>query len=246
MLISAIQKRELVISIHISPPSRVSLPPPLPPPTPLGMPVCGAQSLRSCLTLWDPVDSSLPGSPVHGILQAGILECVVTVSSRGSALPRDWTHISCVSCVASGFFFFSNHWATGEAPCRDDNPLNKNAWIHELWALPWKPLKAVVRGFSGKSHELDCLPLPLYQTPTHPSKLNCMTSSGKFPWTLSIVDLNAESVVPQCSAFFLSLHTWRPLSFLTSQSSFLWQALSTMESCPPRRMYQNWRKQRDF
>ena len=141
--------------------------------------------------------------------------------------------------------FFFNHWTIEEAPCRDDSPLKKNAWIHKLWALPWKPLEAVVRGFSGQSYELDCLPLPFYLTPTHPSKLNCMTFSGKFPWGLWVIDLNAEALLPQCSASFLSLHTWRPLRFLTSQSSFLWQALSTMESCPPRRMYQNWRKQRD-
>ena len=32
------------------------------------------KSLQSCLTLCDPMDSSLPGSSVHGILQAGILE----------------------------------------------------------------------------------------------------------------------------------------------------------------------------
>ena len=29
---------------------------------------------QSCLTLWDPKDYSLPGSPVHGISQAGIFE----------------------------------------------------------------------------------------------------------------------------------------------------------------------------
>ena len=36
-----------------------------------------AKSLQSCLTLWDPTDSSPPGSPVPGILQARILEWVV-------------------------------------------------------------------------------------------------------------------------------------------------------------------------
>ena len=35
-----------------------------------------AKSLQSCLTLSDPIDSSLPGSSVHGILQARTLECV--------------------------------------------------------------------------------------------------------------------------------------------------------------------------
>ena len=35
-----------------------------------------AESLQSCLTLWDPIDSSPPGSPVPGILQARTLEWV--------------------------------------------------------------------------------------------------------------------------------------------------------------------------
>ena len=35
-----------------------------------------AKSLQSCLTLWDPIDGSPPGSPVTGILQARTLEWV--------------------------------------------------------------------------------------------------------------------------------------------------------------------------
>ena len=35
-----------------------------------------AKSLQSCLTLWDPIDGSPPGSPVPGILQARTLEWV--------------------------------------------------------------------------------------------------------------------------------------------------------------------------
>ena len=53
-----------------------------------------AKSLHSCLTLCDPMDCSSPGSPVHGILQAGILEWVATSSSRGSCRPRDRTRVS--------------------------------------------------------------------------------------------------------------------------------------------------------
>ena len=48
-----------------------------------------AQALQSCLTLSDPTDYSLPGSSVHGILQAKILEWVAMPSSRGSPQPRD-------------------------------------------------------------------------------------------------------------------------------------------------------------
>ena len=46
---------------------------------------------QSCLTLCDPMDYSLPGSSVHEILQATILEWVTICFSRGSSRPRDWT-----------------------------------------------------------------------------------------------------------------------------------------------------------
>ena len=42
-----------------------------------------AQSLQACPTLCDPLDCSPPGSSVHGILQAKILDWVATLSSRG-------------------------------------------------------------------------------------------------------------------------------------------------------------------
>ena len=44
---------------------------------------------QSCLTLCDPMDHSLSGSSVHGILHARILECVAIPFSRGSFQPRD-------------------------------------------------------------------------------------------------------------------------------------------------------------
>ena len=50
-------------------------------------------------TLCDPMDCSLPGSSIHGILQARILEWVAMLSSRGSSQPRDPTSIFCISCI---------------------------------------------------------------------------------------------------------------------------------------------------
>ena len=44
---------------------------------------------QSCLTHCDPMECSLPGSSVHGILQARILECVSMPSSRRSSPPRE-------------------------------------------------------------------------------------------------------------------------------------------------------------
>ena len=54
---------------------------------------------QSCLTLWDPMDCSPPGSSVHGIFQARMLEWAVLSSSWGSSRLRDWTHLSYISCI---------------------------------------------------------------------------------------------------------------------------------------------------
>ena len=62
--------------------------------------VCYAQS---CLTLCDPMDCSSPDSSVHGIFQARILEWAAISSSRGSSWLRDWTHVSCISCLVGRF-----------------------------------------------------------------------------------------------------------------------------------------------
>ena len=45
-------------------------------------------------TLCNPMDYNLPGSPVHGILQARILEWVAISFSRRPSQPRDWTQVS--------------------------------------------------------------------------------------------------------------------------------------------------------
>ena len=59
-----------------------------------------------CLTFLEPVDCNLPGSSVHGILQARTLEWVAMPSSRGSSPPRDRTQVSYVSCVGRWIFFY--------------------------------------------------------------------------------------------------------------------------------------------
>ena len=49
---------------------------------------------QSCPTLWDPTDCRLPGSSIHGIFQARVLEWVAIAFSRGSSQPSDWTWVS--------------------------------------------------------------------------------------------------------------------------------------------------------
>ena len=59
--------------------------------------VCVCAHAQSCPTPWDPMDCSLPGSSVHGIFQARILEWVAVSYSRRSSRPRDQTLVSCIS-----------------------------------------------------------------------------------------------------------------------------------------------------
>ena len=77
VLISAAQQNESVVCVKVS---------------------------QSCRTLCNAMDYSLPGSSVHGILQARILEWIAILSYRGSSQPRDQTYVSCVSCIAGRFF----------------------------------------------------------------------------------------------------------------------------------------------
>ena len=73
---------------------------------------CVVQLLSHVQLFWDPIECNLPGSSVHGIFQARILEWVAIFSSRGSSQVRDQTCISYVSCISRQILY---HWATWEA-----------------------------------------------------------------------------------------------------------------------------------
>ena len=63
----------------------------------------------SRVQLCDPMDCSLPGSSLHGILQARVLEWFAISFFRGSSRPRDWTRVSRIPARCF------NLWATREA-----------------------------------------------------------------------------------------------------------------------------------
>ena len=67
-------------------------------------------SAQSCLTLCEPTDCSLPGSSVHGILQARVLEWGAISSARALFWPRDWTHISGSLAWAGRFLTTGAAW----------------------------------------------------------------------------------------------------------------------------------------
>ena len=85
---------------------------------------------QSCPTLCDPMDCSLPGSSIHGIFQARVLEWVAISFSRRSSQPRDWTRVSHI--VGRCFTI----WATREAPrvgqvlgFREKEEGDKSMWV---------------------------------------------------------------------------------------------------------------------
>ena len=82
------------------------------------------------------MDCSLSGSSVHEILQARILEWVAMPSSRGSARPKDQTHVSCGSCTTGGFFTaepLGKPWLTLQSSMNLESLLSKALDKAALW-----------------------------------------------------------------------------------------------------------------
>ena len=123
---------------------------------------------QSSAALCDPIDYSPPGSSVHGILQARILEWVAIPCSRGSSQPRDGIQ---VSCIAVAFFFFllsqplGKQWAITNSsrkneaagPKRKQCPVvdmcggenNVQCYKEQLWRAPKSQL-AVEQPLTGE------------------------------------------------------------------------------------------------
>ena len=84
-----------------------------------------AKSLQSCPILCNPMNWSLPGLSVHGILQARILEWVAMPSSRGSSRPRDQIWDSHVSCIGRQTL---SHWSHLGSPNKPMLPKKQCSW----------------------------------------------------------------------------------------------------------------------
>ena len=71
--------------------------------------------VKSCLTLCDPMDYNPPGSSIHAILQARVLEWVAISFSEGSSWPRDQTRVSHIvgrrfTIWATAYVINLSHW----------------------------------------------------------------------------------------------------------------------------------------
>ena len=91
-----------------------------------------AKSLQSCLTLWDPIDSSPPGSPIPGILQARTLEWVAISFSNAEkwkekmkSLSRFWfftiPQTAAYQAAASMGFSRQEYWSGVPLPSPSSN-----------------------------------------------------------------------------------------------------------------------------
>ena len=77
--------------------------------------------VQSCPTLCSPMDCSLPGSSIRGILQARILGWAAISSPREPSQPRDWTR---VSCTARQILHSTQRLNPSLVHCQADSPLN--------------------------------------------------------------------------------------------------------------------------
>ena len=96
--------------------------------------LCVCSYLR--LIFCDPMDCSPPGSCVHGILQARILEWVAMPSSRGFSIPRDWTYVFCDSSITDRF-------STTERPGKSQLHTCMLAIVRKKFRNSFKTLKYV-------------------------------------------------------------------------------------------------------
>ena len=119
-----------------------------------------SEVIQLCLTLCDPMDCSLPGSSVHGIFQARILEWGAISFSGGSSLPRDWTRVSHI--VGRCFTV----WATREAQTTRKSNI--------IYASPDQPICLLSCDFAWKMCFLKCL----VRQPTE----GCMDFPQMFCW----------------------------------------------------------------
>ena len=136
---------------------------------------------QSCLTLCDLMDFTLPGSSVHGIFQATVLEWFAISFSRGSSRPRNRTQVSLI---------VDRHFTTW-----DWGP-----------SIIWRPTSGLDLSHSLLSlltlvPSLECLPSQFLSVQTLPSfKLHLKVGLAK--WQTPRLRIQKNLVLNICSVTF--------------------------------------------
>ena len=129
----------------------------------------------TCVWLCDPMEYSPPGSSVHGILQARILEWVAFSSSRGSTRPRDGTHVSYISCTGRQILSHLRHL---ESPGID----SFSAETTDSQRF-WNFLK-VMDLMNDRSHDFGHGIAPLWALGNPSEKMRIITSATRSWWNI--------------------------------------------------------------
>ena len=131
---------------------------------------------KSCPTVWDPMDCSLPGSSIHGILQARILEWVATAFSRGQRIipfSGDFPHPG----VKPGFPM----WQTDSLPSEPPGKLLSFPVPHFLPSSYRAPTTPRLSHAGGVFWGCRAPPHPTVWPHTVPCSVHPHTSSTHFP-----------------------------------------------------------------
>ena len=155
------------------------------------------QLLQFSPTLCDPMGCSLPGSSLHGIFQARILEPVAISSSRESSQTRDPTHFSSVSCIGKQILYL---WATWEAQ------FNIDTWQCRL-RVAWSHMFSVC----WRSWQEKILPQPLEVRRQLPKRSSFLTGYWRMRRNIEVEELwdgppEVTRGGPECAQW-----CWKPL-----------------------------------
>ena len=151
---------------------------------------------ESCMAPGDPMDCSLRGSSVWGILKARILEWVAIPFSRGSSQTRDQTHISYLSCIRRQIFCYL---------CHQQSPVNGILFSCSVMSDSLRP------------HELQHARLPC----SSPSPGVCSNSCSLSQWCHPTT---SSSVTPfsSCPQSFPTSGSFSMSRFLASDGQSKW------------------------
>ena len=92
-------------------------------------------SFKTPVCMLSAMDCSLPGFSVYGVFQARILEQVAISSSRGSSQPRNWTHVSYISCIGRQILY---HQCCCSHASQETSSLRRTMQTVECRLLHWR------------------------------------------------------------------------------------------------------------
>ena len=184
---------------------------------------------QSCPTLRDPMDCSLPGSSVHGIFQARVLEWIAISISKGSSQPRDRTWVSHI---------VDRRFTVSGQCLRWQSLPGTNTALVQPWE--WRPPEILNCVYSGHAclsalthaHTRPVIPKPIWwqiYEVRHPKKLP-LTQKYALPWA-SLVAQSVKNLPAVQERWVRSLGWEDPLEkeMATCSSILTWKISWTEE-----------------